>query len=325
MVSVVERLKASRTYGRAQKAPLSRAVGEGSGERAGDGWAAGVIGAANAGPLPQPLSRERERGVNAAAGDDSKILSGARIDIHQVSHWFGHGRERLQVLDDVDLSVAPGEFVALLGPSGCGKSTLLRLVAGLDQPASGAILQDGTPITEPDPSRIVVFQDPTLYPWRRVWDNVALGLQAQGILAQQRHRVDDALRRVGLDSFARAFPHQLSGGMAQRVALARALVNDPRLLVLDEPLGKLDSLTRLAMQSDLVELWRRSRFSALLVTHDVEEALFLAQRVIVFSQRPARIAAELRVDLPYPRHRGDPRLTELRHEGLRHLGLDASW
>ncbi|WP_183283297.1 ABC transporter ATP-binding protein [Cupriavidus alkaliphilus] len=292
MVSVVERLKASGSFPRVKKAPFSRA---------------------------------REKGVNAAAVDDSTARTGARIDIRQVSHWFGSGADRLQVLDNVDLGVAPGEFVALLGPSGCGKSTLLRLVAGLEQPSSGDILQDGAPITEPDPSRIVVFQDPTLYPWRRVWDNVALGLQAQGILARQRDRVDDALRRVGLESFARAFPHQLSGGMAQRVALARALVNEPRLLVLDEPLGKLDSLTRLAMQSDLVELWQRSRFSALLVTHDVEEALFLAQRVIVFSQRPARIAAELRVDLPYPRHRGDPRLTALRHQALRHLGLDASW
>ncbi|AGW94461.1 ABC transporter ATP-binding protein [Cupriavidus sp. DF5525] len=292
MVSVVERLKASRPHGSLEKASLSR---------------------------------EREKGVNAAAGDTPGVLTGARIDIHKVSHWFGTGSDQLQVLDNVDLNVAPGEFVALLGPSGCGKSTLLRLVAGLDQPSSGDILQDGTPITEPDPSRIVVFQDPTLYPWRRVWDNVALGLQARGILAQERHRVDDALRRVGLETFARAFPHQLSGGMAQRVALARALVNDPRLLVLDEPLGKLDSLTRLAMQSDLVELWQRSRFSALLVTHDVEEALFLAQRVIIFSQRPARITAEIKVDLPYPRHRGDPRLTGLRHEALRHLGLDASW
>ncbi len=271
------------------------------------------------------VAERREREVNAVGSEAPEALTGARIDIHQVSHWFGSGGDRLQVLDDVDLSVAPGEFVALLGPSGCGKSTLLRLVAGLDQPASGGILQDGTPITEPDPSRIVVFQDPTLYPWRRVWDNVALGLQARGVLASQRPRVDDALRRVGLETFARAFPHQLSGGMAQRVALARALVNDPRLLVLDEPLGKLDSLTRLAMQSDLVELWQRSRFSALLVTHDVEEALFLAQRVIIFSQRPARITAEIRVDLPYPRHRGDPRLTGLRHEALRHLGLDASW
>jgi NitT/TauT family transport system ATP-binding protein len=223
------------------------------------------------------------------------------------------------------LSVAPGEFVALLGPSGCGKSTLLRLVAGLETATRGTITQDGTAITRPDPSRIVVFQDPTLYPWRRVRDNVALGLQARGVLARERDRVDAALARVGLSEFADAFPHQLSGGMAQRVALARALVNDPRLLVLDEPLGKLDSLTRLAMQSELVELWQRAGFSSLLVTHDVEEALFLAQRVVIFSPRPARIVAELRVDLPYPRHRGDARITELRHEALRHLGLDASW
>ena len=262
---------------------------------------------------------------SSATGHAPSPGTGAHIDSRNVSHWFGSGESRLQVLDGVDLTVAPGEFVALLGPSGCGKSTLLRLVAGLDTPVSGELLQDGTPITEPDPSRIVVFQDPTLYPWRRVWDNVALGLQARGIVRQERHRVDAALKRVGLESFGRAFPHQLSGGMAQRVALARALVNDPRLLVLDEPLGKLDSLTRLAMQSDLVELWQRSGFSALLVTHDVEEALFLAQRVVIFSDRPAKIRAELAIDLPYPRHRGDPRLTELRHEALRHLGLDASW
>ena len=156
-------------------------------------------------------------------------------------------------------------------------------------------------------------------------DNVALGLQARGVLKSQGHRVDEALQRVGLSDFAKAFPHQLSGGMAQRVALARALVNDPRLLVLDEPLGKLDSLTRIAMQSELVALWQRSGFSTLLVTHDVEEALFLANRVIVLSDRPARVVAELTVDLPYPRHRGHPRLAELRHEALRHLGLDASW
>lgn len=251
--------------------------------------------------------------------------AGARIDVRRVSHAFGQGEHALPVLDDVDLDVAPGEFVALLGPSGCGKSTLLRLVAGLETPTAGTIRQDGEPIVEPDPSRIVVFQDPTLYPWRCVWDNVALGLQARGILKSEGHRVDVALKKVGLENFAHAFPHQLSGGMAQRVALARALVNDPQLLILDEPLGKLDSLTRLAMQSELLELWRRAGFSVLLVTHDVEEALFLAQRVIVFGPRPAKIVAELKVDLPYPRHRGDPRLNELRHEALRHLGLDASW
>jgi NitT/TauT family transport system ATP-binding protein len=251
--------------------------------------------------------------------------AGAHIDIRGVSHWFDVPAGPLQVLDDIDLAVKPGEFVALLGPSGCGKSTLLRLVAGLEPATAGRITQDDALITRPDPSRIVVFQDPTLYPWRSVWDNVALGLQARGVLKAQRGRVDEALKLVGLSDFAKAFPHQLSGGMAQRVALARALVNDPQLLVLDEPLGKLDSLTRIAMQSELVNLWRRAGFSALLVTHDVEEALFLANRVIVLSDRPARIAAEIVVDLPYPRHRGHARLAELRHEALRHLGLDATW
>ncbi|HEF4737569.1 ABC transporter ATP-binding protein [Burkholderia multivorans] len=250
---------------------------------------------------------------------------GARIDIRRVSHAFDGPDGSLPVLDDVSLSVGAGEFVALLGPSGCGKSTLLRLVAGLDAARAGTIAQDGVPIARPDPSRIVVFQDPTLYPWRRVRANVALGLEARGVARTAQHRVDDALARVGLQAFSNAFPHQLSGGMAQRVALARALVNDPRLLILDEPLGKLDSLTRLTMQAELTALWQRDGFSALLVTHDVEEALFLAQRVIVFGPRPARIVAELRVDLPYPRHRGDPRLAALRHEALRHLGLDASW
>ncbi|MCA8061914.1 ABC transporter ATP-binding protein [Burkholderia sp. AU38729] len=250
---------------------------------------------------------------------------GARIDIRRVSHAFDGPGGALPVLDDVTLSVAAGEFVALLGPSGCGKSTLLRLVAGLDAARQGTIAQDGVPIEQPDPSRIVVFQDPTLYPWRRVRANVALGLEARGVARASQHRVDDALARVGLQEFANVFPHQLSGGMAQRVALARALVNDPRLLILDEPLGKLDSLTRLTMQAELTGLWQRDGFSALLVTHDVEEALFLAQRVIVFGPRPARIVAELHVDLPYPRHRGDPRLAELRHDALRHLGLDASW
>lgn len=261
----------------------------------------------------------------AAESTASNKVIGARIDVRNVSHWFDLPAGPLHVIDELDLLIAPGEFVALLGPSGCGKSTLLRLVVGLEPATTGELLQDGSPITDPDPSRIVVFQDPTLFPWRTVWDNVALGLQARGILRQQRHRVDEALRLVGLQDFARAFPHQLSGGMAQRVALARALVNDPSLLVLDEPLGKLDSLTRLSMQTELVDLWQRTGFSALLVTHDVEEALFMAQRVVVFSDRPARIRQVLVNDLPYPRHRGDPRLAELRREALALLGLDASW
>ena len=257
---------------------------------------------------------------------------GARIDAQGVSHRFDVSGSALPVLDNVDLHLRPGEFVALLGPSGCGKSTLLRLVAGLEPASAGSLTHDGRPITRPDPSRIVVFQDPTLFPWRTVRANVGLGPQAQ---RRKRHwwtkpetdsasqRIDAALQLVGLSEFADAFPHQLSGGMAQRVALARALVNDPALLVLDEPFGKLDSLTRIRMQGELVRLWQDARFSVLLVTHDVEEALFLANRVIVFSERPARIVAVVHNDAPYPRHRDDPKLVSLRREVLAQLGLEA--
>lgn len=245
--------------------------------------------------------------------------------IDDVSHAYDLEGAPLPVLDRIRLEVDPGEMVALLGPSGCGKSTLLRLVAGLERPEDGEILADGIPIEGPHPSRVVVFQDPTLYPWRTVWDNVALGLEARARLRQDRSRVDAALSLVGLSEFAPAYPHQLSGGMAQRAALARALVNDPRLLILDEPLGKLDSLTRVAMQGELVSLWRRHGFTALLVTHDIEEAILLANRVVVLSERPARIVAELRVDRPYPRHRGDSHLVGLRHELFRNLGLAATW
>jgi NitT/TauT family transport system ATP-binding protein len=261
----------------------------------------------------------------ALAREETATTVGAALDIAGVSHAFDIDGSVLPVLDNVSFSVAPGEFVALLGPSGCGKSTLLRLVAGLEPPRAGMLREDGELITRPFPTRVVVFQDPTLFPWRTVWDNVALGLEAQGILKAQRHRVDAALDLVGLSGFRNAYPHQLSGGMAQRVSLARALVNDPKILVLDEPLGKLDSLTRITMQAELVSLWQRSGFTALLVTHDVEEALFLANRVIVFSDRPAQIKADVAVDRPYPRHRGDPHLADLRRQILGLLGLDANW
>lgn len=251
--------------------------------------------------------------------------AGHGIGIHAVSHQFDLEGKPLPVLDDVSFNVEPGSFVALLGPSGCGKSTLLRLVAGLDHPVEGQIRVDGHEVGPPDPSRILVFQDPTLFPWRTVRQNVALGLEAQGVLRTEGHRVDAAIRLVGLQGFDKAYPHQLSGGMAQRVALARALVNRPNVLLLDEPLGKLDSLTRLAMQTELVSLWQQTGLTAVLVTHDVEEALFLAERVLIFGPRPAQIVTDLSVDLPYPRHRGDPRLAELRREALGHLGLQDSW
>jgi NitT/TauT family transport system ATP-binding protein len=252
-------------------------------------------------------------------------VRGTTLTIREVSHRFDLEGQPLPVLDRISLRIGRGEFVALLGPSGCGKSTLLRLVAGLDSPSAGGLFVEGEQIKGPDPSRVVVFQDPTLYPWRTVWGNVALGLEARGLLGTHRERVEGALRLVGLTRFANAYPHQLSGGMSQRTALARALVNDPKLLILDEPLGQLDSLTRITMQGELVLLWQRAGFTALLVTHDVEEALFLAGRVIVLSERPAQIRAEIVNSLPYPRHRGDPHLAELRHEVFAHLGLEATW
>jgi NitT/TauT family transport system ATP-binding protein len=263
--------------------------------------------------------------THSAAAVVAYPAAGAELDIEHVSHQFDIDGAVLPVLEDVSLSIEPGEFVALLGPSGCGKSTLLRLVAGLEAPRSGVLREDDVRIKGPHPSRVVVFQDPTLFPWRSVWDNVALGLEAQGILKSQRQRVDAAIDLVGLSGFRNAYPHQLSGGMAQRVALARALVNDPKILVLDEPLGKLDSLTRITMQAELVSLWQRKRFTTLLVTHDAEEALFLANRVVVLSDRPARVKADILVERPYPRHRGDPYLADLRKQILGLLGLDATW
>jgi NitT/TauT family transport system ATP-binding protein len=244
----------------------------------------------------------------------------AAITAHGVVKVFQHQ----VVLQDLDLEIQPSEIACLIGPSGCGKSTLLRLLSGLERDFGGSLRIAGRDVSGPSPAVGVMFQEPRLLPWLSVRDNVALGLPPA-----KRRNGGDLVRRllaqVHLEGVGDALPRRLSGGMAQRVALARALVNDPQLLVLDEPLGKLDSLTRIAMQSELVNLWQRAGFSALLVTHDVEEALFLANRVIVLSDRPARIAAEIVVDLPYPRHRGDARLAALRHEALKHLGLDATW
>ncbi len=263
--------------------------------------------------------------VAALAYQEAAPAAARALDVSGVWHAFRFEGHPLPVLQDITFRVEPGEFVALLGPSGCGKSTLLRLVAGLDRPVRGELRVGDGPIRGPDPSRVVVFQDPTLYPWRKVWDNVALGLEAQGLLKTHRARVDEALNLVGLAKFAKAYPHQLSGGMAQRVALARALVNDPEFLILDEPLGKLDSLTRISMQGEIVRLWQRKGFTALLVTHDIEEALLMSTRVIVLSDRPARIKADILIDKPYPRHRDDVQLVALRREILGLLGLESTW
>jgi NitT/TauT family transport system ATP-binding protein len=253
------------------------------------------------------------------------VVAAAGVRLTKLSHQFRLHDMVLPVLETIDLAVAPGEFVALLGPSGCGKSTLLRLIAGLERPHTGRVLMGERSVEKPDPSRILVFQDPTLYPWRTVRQNVALGLETRGLMRTQAGRIDAILRLVGLDGFDSAFPHQLSGGMAQRAALARALVNEPSVLLMDEPLANLDSMTRMSMQGELMSLWQRERFTAFLVTHDVEEALYLAERVVVLSHRPSRVVAELAVDLPFPRHRGSERFVELRRRVLEQLGLQVDW
>jgi sulfonate transport system ATP-binding protein len=229
----------------------------------------------------------------------------------------GSGGELLPVLNQVDLQVKAGEFVALLGPSGCGKSTLLRLIAGLDQPTTGQVTLADRVVTEADPRCAVVFQEPRLFPWKTVSANVAVG--ARRIKAKPS--TDTWLERVGLTGFGGSYPHQLSGGMAQRAALARALIGHPGVLLLDEPFASLDALTRMKMQDLLADVCAQVRPTVVMVTHDVDEALHLADRIVLMSQRPSTIVSAIRLDQPRPRMRGDASLAPLRAQILNHFGF----
>ncbi|WP_316667911.1 ABC transporter ATP-binding protein [uncultured Propionibacterium sp.] len=262
--------------------------------------------------------------VNTVTGTNGTgaATGGSAVDVLDVVQAFVSHRRPLPVLDDVSLSVRPGRFVSLVGPSGCGKSTLLRLIAGLDRPIRGEIYADGHSVDGPDPSRGVVFQDPTLLPWLTVEQNIGLGPQVRGVADRQdeRARVAEMIEMVDLGGFRTAYPAELSGGMAQRASLARALVNRPRILLLDEPLGKLDALTRSTLQDDIARLWGARGFTGIMVTHDVEEALLLSDRIIVFSPRPARVIADLPVALDRPRAQDAPEFRELRRRILGMLG-----
>jgi NitT/TauT family transport system ATP-binding protein len=229
----------------------------------------------------------------------------SKLTLERVSRTFAGvaGGSPTRALDDTDLAVEDNDFITLLGPSGCGKSTLLRIVAGLDRPSTGRVLLDGQDVARPGPERGMVFQSYTLFPWLSVYENICFGLREKGVsVADQRRVVDYFVDKVGLRGFERHFPKMLSGGMQQRTALARALANDPKILLLDEPFGALDNQTRALMQELLLGIWEADRKTVLFVTHDIDEAIFMANRVAVMSARPGRIKAEVRIDLPHPRH-----------------------
>jgi ABC-type nitrate/sulfonate/bicarbonate transport system ATPase subunit len=229
----------------------------------------------------------------------------SKLRIQGVSRVFPgvHGGPPVRALEPVDLDVADNDFITILGPSGCGKSTLLRIVAGLSQPSTGRVLLDGQAVARPGPDRGMVFQSYTLFPWLTVRENICFGLREKGMpKAQQAERADFFIDRVGLRGFENHYPKMLSGGMQQRTALARALANDPKILLLDEPFGALDNQTRALMQELLLGIWERERKTVLFVTHDIEEAIFLASRVVVMTARPGRIKADVAIDLPHPRH-----------------------
>jgi sulfonate transport system ATP-binding protein len=242
------------------------------------------------------------------------------VALTRVGKQFRRGSEALQVLNQVDLQVMPGEFVAVLGPSGCGKSTLLRLIAGLDRPTSGAVTLAGRVVTDADPRCAVVFQEPRLFPWKTIAANVAVGARR----VREKPSTESWLERVGLRGFGRSFPHQLSGGMAQRAALARALIGHPGVLLLDEPFAALDALTRMQMQDLLADVCAQVRPTVVMVTHDVDEALHLADRVVLMCHRPSTIVSTVRLDQVRPRRRGDATLAPLRAQILTHFGFGSS-
>jgi NitT/TauT family transport system ATP-binding protein/sulfonate transport system ATP-binding protein len=227
----------------------------------------------------------------------------------------------VEALRDINLSVRRGEFVSIIGSSGCGKTTLLRLVAGLDAPDSGSLRLNGEKITEPDYHRGYVFQQGGLFPWLTVEKNIATGPRARGEYRSEKENVSHYIDLIGLKGFEKAFPHQISGGMAQREAIARALINRPAALLLDEPMGALDSFTRADIQEKLLELWQRDGATMLLVTHDVDEAIFLSDRIVIMTPRPGKVSEILEVGLPHPRNRGGIEFLDLRRDILEKLHL----
>jgi NitT/TauT family transport system ATP-binding protein len=243
-----------------------------------------------------------------------------KLRIEHVNMVFERDGKSTHVLNDIGLEVADGEFVCLLGPSGCGKSTLLNAMAGFLTPTSGTIEIDGERVRRPDPRRIFVFQERGVFPWLTVEGNIGFGLFRMS-RAEREERIARYVRMVHLEGFEKSYPQELSGGMKQRLEVARALAVDPDMLFLDEPFGALDSITRLIMRGELLRIWEAERKTIIFVTHDIDEAVQLADRVVVMSARPATIRQIVKIDIPHPRDISSPRYLELRDGIFQQIGL----
>lgn len=245
------------------------------------------------------------------------------LTVKNVSKNFVAKGSTIKALDRINMDVMDKEFVCILGPSGCGKTTLLRIIAGLQRPTSGEVLLEGVMIEKPGQERGMVFQDYSLFPWRTVLDNIAFGLEIHAADRKDRYRTArEYLKWLDLERFEKSFPYELSGGMRQRIAIVRALINNPKLLLMDEPFGALDAQTRNFMQAELLRIWEREHKTILFVTHSVDEAVYLADRVIVMSARPGTIKEIFDIDLPRPRVRTSPEANRMRDSILRSLGAE---
>jgi NitT/TauT family transport system ATP-binding protein len=255
-----------------------------------------------------------------AAETPAASMMNAKLRVDHVSMVFNRDGKSTPVLDDINLEVPNGEFVCLLGPSGCGKSTLLNTMGGFLSPTGGEILIDGEVVRGPDPRRIFVFQERGVFPWLTVEGNIEFGLFKLSP-SERKHRIAHYIKMVGLEGFEQAYPSELSGGMKQRLEVARAFAVNPDMLYLDEPFGALDSITRLIMRAELLRIWQAERKTVIFVTHDIDEAVQLADRVVVMSARPATIQQIVNIDIPHPRDISSPRYLELRDGILRQIGL----
>ena len=243
------------------------------------------------------------------------------LKISNVSRVFESESGLVEALRNIDLEVFDKEFLCFIGPSGCGKTTLLRIVAGLDQPTSGEVLLQGKAIKSPDPERGMVFQEYSLFPWRTIIDNIAFGLEMKKVPKDERRRIAlKYLKLVGLEAFGHSYPYELSGGMRQRVAIARALANDPKVLLMDEPFGSVDAQTRNILQGELLRIWGETRKTVLFITHSIDEAVYLADRVVVLSARPGEIREIIKIDLERPRLRTSVEVNVVRERLLGLLG-----